>query len=287
MARKKRGSKLKMTLLVLLLAILCIGGVELAVCRVMDPALFERITEPVLSKIRRGQEELFAVGERVFERIEAQEPPEEQRVAEPELHPSNDIADESLTKLENRDGAEMLTGGNYDIVYYNQTDPSWSEQPYGTDNIGGYGCGPTALAMAVSSMSETRIHPADMAKWARSHRYWAKGHGSYLSIVEGTAAAFGLRSESLPDIDVARLQQELASGKILVALMTKGHFTKGGHFILLRGVTLEGGILVADPSSRDRSLTVWDPQLILNELSYSRHNGAPLWSLSAAELLEG
>ena len=35
--------------------------------------------------------------------------------------------------------------------------------------------------------------------------------------------------------------------------MSAGHFTSGGHFILLRGVTLDGNILVADPNSRARS----------------------------------
>ena len=65
-----------------------------------------------------------------------------------------------------------------------------------------------------------------------------------------------------------------------MALVSKGHFTRGGHFILLRGTTLSGEILVADPASRDRSLIPWDLSLILDELSPSRHDGAPLWALS-------
>lgn len=44
--------------------------------------------------------------------------------------------------------------------------------------------------------------------------------------------------------------------------MTRGHFTERGHFIILRGVTLEGRVLVADPNSRERSLAAWEPQLI-------------------------
>ena len=68
---------------------------------------------------------------------------------------------------------------------------------------------------------------------------------------------------------------------MLVALMGKGHFTTGGHFILIRGVTLSGDVLVADPNSLERSLQTWDPQLILDELSSARDHGAPLWILSA------
>ena len=66
--------------------------------------------------------------------------------------------------------------------------------------------------------------------------------------------------------------------------MGPGHFTSGGHFIVLRGVTLTGKLLVADPVSDERSLMEWDPQLILDELSASRHNGAPLWVISPPPL---
>ena len=62
--------------------------------------------------------------------------------------------------------------------------------------------------------------------------------------------------------------------------MGPGHFTRSGHFILLRGITLGGDILVADPNSLQRSLTVWDAQLILDELSRSNSSGGPLWALS-------
>ena len=82
--------------------------------------------------------------------------------------------------------------------------------------------------------------------------------------------------------DADDLLQQLASGKIMVALMSKGHFTQKGHFILLRGATLDGQVLVADPNSPERSLMAWDPQIILDELSASRDSGAPLWLLSPA-----
>ena len=67
---------------------------------------------------------------------------------------------------------------------------------------------------------------------------------------------------------------------MLVSLMGKGNFTTGGHFILIRGMTLSGDVLVADPNSLERSLQTWDPQLILDELSSARNSGAPLWAVS-------
>lgn len=95
-----------------------------------------------------------------------------------------------------------------------------------------------------------------------------------------TAEAFGLEAESWQKFTAEELCRDLALGYIFVALMGPGHFTANGHFILLRGITLEGKVLVADPNSRDRSLMAWEPQLLLDELSSSRTNGAPLWRIS-------
>lgn len=280
-ALQKKKSKWRIRLAIVLLAILCIGGVELMVCRVMDPALYQRITRPVAERLVAVGGELDAVKGQLFERVEAQEPPEEQLAASPDtwIDPAS-VADENLTKFELRGTKELLTGGSREITYYNQWDEAWSDEPFGSDRIGGYGCGPTVMAMAISSMTEQTVNPAELAHWAKENHHWAKKRGSYLSIIEGGAKAYGLCAEAVQDLNAERLRQEMASGKLMVALVSKGHFTQGGHFILLRGATLKGGILVADPSSRERSLMVWDAQLILDELSASRNDGAPLWSLS-------
>lgn len=59
--------------------------------------------------------------------------------------------------------------------------------------------------------------------------------------------------------------------------MTKGHFTSSGHFIVLRGCTSDGKILVADPSSYKRSEKSWDMSIILNEASKRAGSGGPFW----------
>lgn len=288
----RRSSHLKKITAISLLAVLCIGGAELTACRFADPALYETIVTPVRqtassawSTVSGGvscawDKAVSAVSRAAgaLQKNEA-EPLESQSIVEPDTELAAP-ADPTITALEQRESGEILTGGNREIVYYNQADAAWCDQPYGKDHLGQYGCGPTTLAMAVSSLTDQAVNPEEMAQWAVKNGYWARHGGSYLSIVSGAAADYGLEAESLPDCDAERLRLELATGKVAVALMSTGHFTNGGHFILLRGVTLDGSILVADPNSRDRSLTVWDPQIILDELSKSRNNGAPLWLLS-------
>ena len=208
---------------------------------------------------------------------------EAQAVSEPVYQDELVYADPTITELVSEDGREYLTGGNVRLVYYNQGDDQWKDQLFGRDPIGPYGCGPTALAMAVSSLTDQTVNPAELAAWAGSAGYAAPRSGSYLSIVDGAAEHYGLSCTSVQTRDVTALLELLSSGGVMVALLGPGHFTGTGHFILLHGVTLSGEILVADPSSRDKSLVTWDAQLILDELSRSTSDGAPLWHLRRAE----
>lgn len=73
-----------------------------------------------------------------------------------------------------------------------------------------------------------------------------------------------------------RIVDALSSGKLVVAIMTKGHFTSSGHFIVLRGVQ-DGQILVADPASYNRSQKLWDMSIILGEASKRAGAGGPFW----------
>lgn len=275
----KRHGKGRIVVLLILLAILCIGGVELAVCRVADPALYQQITAPVRQAVGALQNAVATLGSDLRTALAPEEPPEEQLAGEPAVQIDLPPTDPEITKLVARDNLSILTGGMVELVYFNQGESPRAEQYYGKDLIRDYGCGPTAMAMAVASLTGQQTDPAQMAQWARENGYWASKSGSYLSIVEGTAKAYGLSVESNPDLDADGLRRALSSGSIAVALMTTGHFTQRGHFILLRGATLTGEILVADPNSTERSLALWDAQLILDELSNSRGNGAPLWLL--------
>lgn len=271
-----------------LLAILCIGGSELAVCRYAEPELYQQITAPVRARVTMAAAELSAAGERLVNRLRPVETvlfafgsmEEGEYASDSAVWGQNDRQEPLMTALKETEEGDVLTGGSWEVTYYEQTDPQWRDRPYGSDTIGKYGCGPTVMAMAVSTLSGYDIDPGEMALWAGKHGYWAKKNGSYLSIVQGTAKAYGLSAVSARELSPEHLIQELSAGKLAVALMGKGHFTDGGHFILLRGVTLGGEVLVADSASRERSLTAWDPQQIIDELSGSRGEGAPLWYLS-------
>jgi len=171
----------------------------------------------------------------------------------------------------------VFSDGETQVVYYNQLDERWKYELYGTDTIGGYACGPTAMSIVVSSLTSETVDPPHMAQWAYENGYWCSGNGSYHSLIPGAAEAWGLSVEGCTATEPQRIVDALADGKLVVAIMTKGHFTSSGHFIVLRGCTADGEILVADPASYQRSEKSWDLSIILNEASKSAGAGGPFW----------
>lgn len=171
----------------------------------------------------------------------------------------------------------VFTDGYTQVTYYNQLDDRWKNSAYGTDHIGGYACGPTAMAIVVSSLTSETIDPPHMSQWAYENGYWCSKSGSYHTLIPGAAEEWGLSCEGCTASEPQRIVDALSEGKLVVALMSKGHFTSSGHFIVLRGVTSDGKILVADPSSYNRSEKEWDLSIILNEASRRASAGGPFW----------
>ena len=89
----------------------------------------------------------------------------------------------SITAL----GDVTFTDGITPVVYYNQLDERYAGKAYGTDNIGGYGCGPTAMAIVVSSLTDDMVDPVEMAEWSYNNGYWCKSSGSYHALIPAAA----------------------------------------------------------------------------------------------------
>ena len=167
------------------------------------------------------------------------------------------------------------------VVYYNQTDARWGNKAYGkTSTIGRAGCGPTALAIAVASLTDNKVTPYDTAQWSVANGGLCEGSGSYHSLIPNGGRHYGLTVTSIGR-DGKKLVEALQEGKLVIAIMSKGHFTSSGHFIVLRGVTEDGKILVADPASVKRSNKDWALNIITGEASRKVGSaGGPFWVLS-------
>ncbi|MCL2189145.1 MAG: C39 family peptidase [Defluviitaleaceae bacterium] len=174
-------------------------------------------------------------------------------------------------------GDIVFTDGVIDVIYFNQLDIRFANQPFGTDRIGTHGCGPAALSIVVSSLTDRIVDPIEMAEWAVANGGWAREQGSFHSLIPNGARGFGLTVEYNVQNNPQRILDALHEGKLVIALMARGHFTRSGHFIVLRGVTADGQILVADPASLSRSERPWDFQLILDEARRGAGAGGAFW----------
>lgn len=146
------------------------------------------------------------------------------------------------------------------IPLFRQTDIRWKDIPYGQGNIGSSGCGPTSFAMVVSGLDgslgswdtngDRILDPGEAAAYAKAEGYNnTDGAGTSWGLFEqGSASRFGLNSTELAPGSYDIIYDALKNGYPVVASMHAGHFTKGGHFIVLTGVDTDGQVLINDPN---------------------------------------
>ena len=194
------------------------------------------------------------------------------------LDPDGEFAD--VGGLGSYEDVTLGEAGQTEVVYFNQLDSRWANEMYGrSGTIGSSGCGPTALAIAVSTLTEKMVEPPEICEWSEDNGYRCEGNGSYHSLIPNGAKHYGLKVEKLGRSSKEELREHLSSGKLVIAIMSKGHFTSSGHFIVLRGITEDGKVLVADPASYKKSQQEWDMSIILNEARGDAGAGGPFWSI--------
>lgn len=131
-------------------------------------------------------------------------------------------------------------------VSYLQTDPRWKNKPYRVKGenatIGGSGCGPTAAAMLIETITGKTFTPEDACNWSMAHGYKALNQGTYYSYFTPQFAEFGIDCQMLnwtntygkPDhANHEKVVEKLKEGYYAIALMNKGLWTSSGHFVVL------------------------------------------------------
>lgn len=178
----------------------------------------------------------------------------------------------------------MVPSTNGLLTYYNQSDPRWGDELYGTsDYMKTHGCGPTAVAMVVSSFTATKVTPLDVAQWASDNGYCSRGEGSLHSLIPDGLSHYGLPVRPLEDRSEESVLREIRLGNVIVVLMNRGYFTEGGHFLLLTQVTEDGKLHIADPASWENSQKTWDIDFILGQARKKSDAGGPFWVVSLPE----
>lgn len=148
--------------------------------------------------------------------------------------------------------------GETKVVYYSQYDIRWKNLPYSNSTIGTSGCGPTSMAMIVSTLTNQTVDPIQMCNWSSSKGYYIKGQGTAWSFIPSAAAYWGLPCQDMGKGNAQAVVSALSQGKLVIMSTGPGSYYQGeGHFLVLRGVDEKGNILVADPASKSKSETSW------------------------------
>lgn len=172
--------------------------------------------------------------------------------------------------LEMKNKKEMLSG----FVYFNQADAAWNDNGY---QIKSSGCGPTAMALCISSLTGNWVTPVDTAAWAYEQGYYSTAGASH-EMIPALAEKYKLNCKGLGK-DLNKIRKALKEKHPVVALMGPGYFTKKGHFIVLVGIDEKDQVTVADVGSRQRTRYKY-PLKDVVEQTKSASAGGPCWEIS-------
>ena len=126
------------------------------------------------------------------------------------------------------------------------------------------GCGATSMCMVIHYLTgNTKSTPYLLFKWA-----YENGHYNGKGLDHGAVSAMGKLcgvTGKWVGKDGKKIVKALLTGHPVIAHMGPGTFTKNGHYIVLRGVTKDGKILVNDPASSSRTKKAYPLSTILKQ----------------------
>ena len=159
------------------------------------------------------------------------------------------------------------------FVYYNQGG-GWDDYRFsagGSSSMASSGCGPTSMAMVMSSLGYD-VTPNDTAEWSADHGGHVEG-GTTDDFFTGYADAMGVNSQSLGTSSDS-IRNALNNDELVILNVGPGDFTSSGHFVVARGYDESTNqVLIADPN-RSENNDWWDFDRVVGQL----RNGA--WSYS-------
>ena len=166
---------------------------------------------------------------------------------------------------------------NKQPVSYLQTDTRWKSAPYRvsgeSSTVGSAGCGPSCAAMVIATLKDTSVTPKTCCDWSMSHGYKALNNGTYYAYFVPQMEAYGIKCRQLTG-GYNEAVKLLKDGYYVIALMGKGLWTSGGHFVLAWWA--DSKIRINDPASTNTARLNGDPTLFKQQAKY-------FWAIDARE----
>lgn len=159
---------------------------------------------------------------------------------------------------------DTVGNGVKEVVYFNQLEEPWASLPYASSTVANSGCGPTSMAIVISTLTGNNVTPEMTKSFAENNGEYVPGQGTSHSFIGNAAAHWGLTCERVGKDRMDDVVQALKEGKMVVEICEAYTITGGrsGHFIVLTGVTSDGYITIADCASRERTGKVYSVETI-------------------------
>ena len=152
------------------------------------------------------------------------------------------------------------------IPLFIQWDKRWGYVKYGSNIIAIDGCGPTCMSMIYTGLTgKSDMSPAEMANFCMENDYYTEDSGTSWLLMKNGAEKLGLHAEQV-SLSETQVKEKLTAGQPLICSMKPGDFTTSGHFIVLRGISEDGKILLHDPNSRVHSEKEWDFDVVFQQM---------------------
>lgn len=182
-------------------------------------------------------------------------------------------------------------GNGKDVYWWSQN--QYDHAYYGAATIHAAGCGPTSLAIVYTTLTGDIKTPVDTARYCAEHGYIANPNNANYTC--GTASIFDRGAVELGlTIDyrgngrnaIYEALPYLERGDMVVCQVGKGNigspiFNGSGHFLVVRGVTADGKILLADPGTSriEKNIMEFNVEDMAEILDRPRGNGN-VWAFS-------
>ena len=143
------------------------------------------------------------------------------------------------------------TIGGSGIKYFSQTDARWRDLAYGDDGatMADTGCGPTAMAMVASSLTNRNVKPDELAAYAQLSGMRDET-GTNSNFITATSNIYGLSNRRIDYPTENALRASIGSGPtILLGTNYKGvnPYTSVGHYVVTDGFDHNGMVNIKDP----------------------------------------
>ena len=113
-------------------------------------------------------------------------------------------------------GLTVLASPCGEMVYYEQDGAKYNKVPYGSNTLGTHGCGPTCMAMVVSTFSNVIVEPDEMGRWAVEKGYYVKNVGTAYGLMTAAAKKYGFAGNYVVGANIAGFE------KVAQAMIAQG-----------------------------------------------------------------